>query len=46
MYNVELAFTDGYYLQGLIYHFNLNIDWNAIKTKKSFNPEFTTNTIT
>jgi hypothetical protein len=45
IYNVQLAFNDGYYLQGLIYHFNLKINWNAIKTKNGFDPKFTTSII-
>ena len=38
IYNAELAFNDGYYLQGLVYHFNVDINWNLIKTRKSFDP--------
>ena len=40
LYGIEVVFNNGYYLQGLVYHFNVDIDWKQIRGKKGFDPEF------
>ena len=40
VFKVDLSFEDGYYLQGLVYHFGVEVDWNKLKGKKGFSSEW------
>lgn len=45
LYGIKVVFDDAYYLQGLLYHFNIGIDWSRIKSKKGFDPVFVSSSL-